>query len=127
MTEKKPYTSAMDIVHEFWGPDAPQWILMLASHCDKSSQKAVANKIGRSAATVNQLLKNRYNADLTAVQQRVETAFKAGDVECPILGKITGSECVNNQNKPYNPGNHVEVRLFLACRRCPLRICKEGS
>ena len=118
--------SAKETVKTHWGVNAPVWVRQLAAQCDVSSQKKTADKIGRSAALVNQVLKNRYAGDLRGVQERVETAF--GDkVTCPVLGQIDGGECLRHQQAKYNPGNHAAVSLFVACKKCPHNLICKGA
>lgn len=112
--------TATQIVNECWGSDAPAWVKQLAAACDETSQANTATRIKRSASLVNMVLKNTYTGDLADVRQRCETAL-ADCVECPVLGDITGTECLNWQNKPFNGANHVLVRMFRACRNCPKR------
>ena len=119
--------SAMGLVQEHWGADAPQWVKKLASACDDESQAAVARKIRKSASLVNMVLKNRYTGDLKGLESRVNAAFSKVTVQCPIIGSISGETCLQHQAKPYNPGNHIAVRLFKACRGCPYRISKEAK
>lgn len=113
--------SSLAIVEKTWGADVPNWIVTLARECDKSSQSAVAKQIDRSAALVNQVLKNTYGADLKAIQRRVETVFGCA-IQCPVLGLIDGQRCLKEQSQPYRPGNHVTVSLFRACKKCPRRL-----
>lgn len=118
MTSKHQPVSAMDTAKAHW-PQMPEWVRMLADHCDRHTQAAAARRISRSASLVNQVLKNRYPGDLAAVKERVEAAFNVESVSCPILGPISGSDCLKHQAAPYNPANHMAVALFRQCRRCP--------
>lgn len=118
--------SSIDIVSQSWGEDVPHWIITLAEECDKTSQAKVAQKIGRSPALVNQVLKKTYKADLNAIQGRVETVFGC-QIACPVLGLIDGDRCLSEQDKPYRPYNHVMVSLYRACRKCPRRLPKAGE
>lgn len=126
MNAAKP-KPAHALVVKHWGADAPQWVLTLAAYCDKESQAAAARKIGRSAALVNQVLKNCYTGDLKATQARVESAFSTKAVDCPVMGKICGSDCLAHQKAPYNSANHVAVRLYVACRKCPKNLRNKGG
>lgn len=119
--------SALDIVAEFWGATAPEWVKTLARFCDKNTQAAAARKIGRSASLINQVLKNRYTGDLIGVQARVESAFSDSGVVCPVMGQITGSTCLGHQKVDYNPSNHIAVKLYVACRRCPHNVSRKGT
>lgn len=125
IVKKNP--SAVDIVMEFWGETAPEWVRTLARFCDKETQAAAARKIGRSASLINQVLKNRYTGNLTAVQSRVEAAFSDTGVICPVLGQMTGTACLSHQKAAYNPANHTAVKLYVACRRCPHNLSKKGA
>jgi hypothetical protein len=116
---------ATETVEKCWRGSAPAWVLRLAAFCDRESQAAAANKIGRSPALVNMVLKNRYTGDMDAVEKRVETAFTE-TIECPVLGDIDGQTCLNWQSKPYSGANHHVVRMFRACQRCPNnQLCKK--
>lgn len=119
--------SAIGLVQEHWGKDAPRWVTKLASACDDESQAAVARKIRKSASLVNMVLRNRYTGDLKGLESRVNAAFSKTTVQCPIIGSISGETCLQHQAKPYNPGNHIAVRLFKACRACPRRITREAK
>ncbi len=126
MTARPKTLSAMENVKSSY--DAPpSWVIALAEECDKTSQASVAGKIGRSPSLINQVLKNRYTGDLHDVRQRVEALLQPACIHCPIIGEISGEACIQNQGKPYNPGNHLAVRLFRACRQCPNRIVKKGG
>jgi hypothetical protein len=126
MSQPAKNASARIIVDQAWGAAAPQWVKKLAEACDRDSQSAVARKISRSPSLVNMVLKNTYQGSLQSVQGRFEAAYKESDIQCPILGCISGSTCLNTQGEPYNPGNHVAVRLFLSCRTCPHNIKAKG-
>ena len=118
--------SSVEIVKDHWGADAPAWIFSLARECDRTSQAKAAEKIGRSAASVCQILRNKYNADLTIIKERCEAALTSA-VECPVMGMISGSKCLSTQELPFKPYNHVLVRQFKACRNCPHLIKKESK
>ncbi len=124
----RPKTStSADNVRVAYPHGAPSWVTSLAQECDLTSQASVAAKIGRSPALINQVLKNRYTGDLNDVRKRVETILRPSCINCPIIGEISGETCIQYQGKPYNPGNHLAVRLFRACRQCPNRIVKESE
>lgn len=113
-------TSALAIASAHW-EELPAWVRVLAEYCDQHTQAAAARKIGRSASLVNQVLKGRYEGNMEAVKARVETALNVTQVTCPILGLISGDECLRHQSAPYSPVNHMAVALFRQCRRCPNR------
>ncbi|PZQ46329.1 MAG: hypothetical protein DI551_05285 [Micavibrio aeruginosavorus] len=126
MAEQKTST-AKSTASSSWGMDAPAWIIRLAEACDRTSQSKVAEKINRSPSLVNMVLKNKYPGRLDAIQARFEAAYKSS-IECPVLGEISGTDCLKNQALPFNPGNHVAVRLFRACKSCPFNVkCNGGG
>lgn len=127
MTTPHKKTSAIEIIREFWGSDAPEWVVTLAKYCDKNTQKAAAQKIQRSPSLINQVLKNSYTGDLEGIQARVESAFSDTGVECPVLGEITGATCLGHQKAGYNPSNHIAVKLYVACQRCPFNLSRKES
>ena len=120
--------SALEHVEKHWGTDAPQWIIDLAKACDKTSQKAMASKIGKSPAVINLVLKNNYvGGRIDRVEADVKRILDARPVDCPILGLIEASECISNQKLPFNGGNHQQVKLFVACRKCPHNSKNQGD
>lgn len=122
MAQKKTQ-SAVKSVEESWGKAAPAWVRQLALLCDRSSQTDVAKKIGRSNGLVNMVLKNRYSGDLNCVKERVEKALSP-NIDCPVLGDIAGSTCLDWQGKDFSSFNHVFVTMYKACRKCPNNLCE---
>lgn len=49
--------SAIETAKQHWGENMPDWIEVLASEADKSSQNKIAQKIGKSSAAISQVLK----------------------------------------------------------------------
>lgn len=127
MTPPQKKTGSLETAREFWGRDAPEWVITLAKFCDKNSQKAAAQKIQRSPSLINQVLKNKYTGDLEGIQARVESAFSDTGVACPVLGDITGATCLGHQKADYNPSNHIAVRLYVACQRCPFNLSRKEN
>jgi len=99
-----------------WDGFAPDWVLVMADRCDQTSQRAVAERIGYSPASVNRILKNKWSADLTAVERMVRGAFMAATVICPVQGEIGTDACSANQELPFAATNNMRVRLYRACR-----------
>lgn len=107
-------------MREAWGETAPDWVVVLAEECDRTSQNLVASRLDYSAAVVSSVLRNRYQGDLAAVETAVMGAFKGRVVACPVLGEIPAVDCLSHQRRSYTPSNPAYVRLFRACRnRCP--------
>lgn len=100
----------------------------LRAACAASSQKAVAERIGYSTATVSQVLSGTYKGDLNRVYSAIEGAYLAAVVACPILGELPQQECLRHQRQPFNPSNPMRVRLYRACHAtCPNRYQKEDA
>jgi len=110
----------VDAVQIAWGSDAPDWVLTLAQACQQTSQRKVAEQLGRSGALVNQVLKGRYKGDLTAVEARVRGVFMAATVACPELGNMPSHECQDWQAKArdFGAANTLRVRMYRACHQC---------
>ena len=109
-----------------WGEDAPDWVLILAQECDRTSQNAVAKAIGYSPAAISNVLKKRYgigghSGDLAAVEQAVRGAFMNAVLECPELGEMPTHTCLDWQKKAraFANVNPLRVRMYRACRKCP--------
>lgn len=107
--------------HEAWGDDAPDWLTRLAEECAASSQRQVAARLGRSGALVNQVLKNKYKGDLSAVEDCVRGIFMNGTIACPELGAIPSNECHDwrKKSRHFGNANMLRVRMFRACNHCP--------
>lgn len=101
-------------------PDVPDWIAALDAACRRESQKRVAERIGYSAAVVNQVLKGTYKGDLGAVEQAVRGALLHATVDCPVCGELPANKCLEYQRLPFAATNPQRVQLYRACRSgCP--------
>jgi len=110
-------TSCLDKARLAWGGDLPDWVEVLAQACDASSQAQIANKIGKSKATVSLVLTRQYNAGLNAIEQTVRGILMEATVACPVVGDIALDQCHRNQRNTSGQG--LERKLFQAhCRTC---------
>jgi DNA-binding transcriptional regulator YdaS (Cro superfamily) len=108
--------------------DELHWLAALRLACEKDSQAAVARRLGLSPATISQVLKGTYKADLSGVEQRVRGAILGETVDCPILGDIRRHVCLDWQAKPFAATNEQRVRMFRACRDgCPYSKLKQET
>lgn len=105
------------------------WLDKLREECSRAPQVRVAERIGYSAAVVNQVLSGTYKGDLRAVQKAIEGAFMGATVACPVLGEIASDQCLREQKREYAATNPGRVRLWKACRgECPhSRVGKEAQ
>lgn len=110
-------TRASETVTQHWHGDAPEWVLMLADHCDRAgSQRATADAIGYSASAVNMVLKNRYPGVLDKIEERVRGVLMGETVECPVLGTLPRHVCREHQRAEFSSASGLRVRLYRACR-----------
>jgi len=68
---------------------------LLKKACKKYSQREVARKIGRSATTVNLILKEKYKKPepILKLVKEVFTSLESDEVTCPTLGSIHKNVC----------------------------------
>lgn len=104
-----------------WGGYAPEWILILAEACSRSSQSAVAKDLGYSGSAISLVLGNKYqNGDLGRIEQMVRGALMAETIVCPIMGEMARDVCASWQKKPFATTSSHRVRMYQACRNgCP--------
>lgn len=98
----------------------PDWLGALRAECERSTQHAVAARLGVSPSLVNQVVRGVYRADTRRFEERVRRLLMAGGVSCPELGPITGEACRTHQRRrpPFSNPDHVAV--FRACHNgCP--------
>lgn len=104
-----------------WGDAPPDWILCLRRQCAASSQRQVAEKLGRSAGLVSQVLSRSYKGDMAGVEDAVRGAFMDATVTCPALGILPTDECQAWRRKARTGvrTNALRVRMLNACQTCP--------
>lgn len=102
------------------------WLEVLTDEVAKNGTTKVASKLGISKATVSQVINGKYKANTKTIQTRVEGAYLASIVECPILGEIPIHQCLDHQNRKFAATNHIRVALYKACRNgCPhSKLCE---
>lgn len=106
-----------------WGANPPDWIVVLATECDRKSQAEVGRELQRSGATVNQVLSRTYQGRLDRFEILVRGRYMKATVQCPVLGEISTNDCAANQKqaRAFRATNPLRVRLYTACRTCPHR------
>jgi len=119
-------TKMIDRTRAAWGESLPDWIEVLATACDRESQKAISRKLGYSAATISYVLANKYPGDLKTVEQTVRGHLMSATVECPVIGVMSTSSCVEQQKAEWSSRRAM---LHAACRAgCPhSRLINGGS
>jgi len=102
-------------------PDEADWLAALRQACAESSQSAVAKRLGVTGSTISQVLGGKYAASTAMVEERVRGALMQKTVDCPQLGEISAKDCLDWQAKPFAATNPLRVRMYTACKTCPLR------
>jgi DNA-binding transcriptional regulator YdaS (Cro superfamily) len=111
----------VEIARAAWEPfgGCPDWITIMAEECDRTSQRAVAGRIGYSAGAVNQVLSAKYKAPTDKIEQAVRGAYLCAVVACPVLGELAADQCLEHQKHPWS-SSPLRLRLYKACRAgCP--------
>lgn len=116
----RPVTDYVAKAFQAWNGAAPDWIVALAEACSKSTQSAVARKVGYSAPTISAVLGNAYKGNMAKVEEAVRWQLIGETVACPHLGTIRKTECQEWQGKPYAATSSLRASMFRACRDgCP--------
>jgi transcriptional regulator with XRE-family HTH domain len=116
-----------ETVNRAWGGQAPDWALALAQAADSGmSRRRLADLIGYSATAISQVLSGKYRGNKEKLAAAVRAALMHESVQCPVLGEISGEQCLSEQRKPLAATSGMRVRLWRACRGCGNNIGKEG-
>lgn len=117
-----------EAVNQAWGGRAPDWLLALAQAADGGmSRRRLAGLIGYSPTAVSQALSGKYRGSTQKMEAAVRAALMNDTVQCPVLGEISGEQCLQEQKKPLVATSGMRVRLWRACRDCENNISKEDS
>ena len=101
-----------------YGPDCDQWIMALATACDKAGTvRPVAVRIGYSHSTVSAVINGCYPGSLDKIQAAVTSCLMGNEVTCPVLGKIKAEKCLGIQRRAsLSATDPTTVKLWRACR-----------
>ncbi|NCJ06651.1 XRE family transcriptional regulator [Synechococcales cyanobacterium C] len=102
-----------------------EWVEVLRSACQKSSQGRVAKRLNISASAVSLILKGAYPADSSKIEARVRGEYMAERVDCPVVGDLSRRQCCDYQQLPFAATNPQRVALWRACRHCPHSFIQE--
>ncbi len=118
---RAPERDPVAIARQAWGAHLPDWVEALAEVCAETSQNRVAERMGRSAALISQVLRAKYPGDLSAVEETFRGVFQDARVDCPALGALPAHECQNWRRKArrFVGSNTLNVTMYRACNRCP--------
>lgn len=115
------------VARERWGAAAPEWVVVMAESCDRTSQSAIAKRLGVSSTQINQALRNAYAGRMDKLEQRVRGELMREAVNCPVLGEITKRRCIDEQTRAPARTNALRVELRRACPLCPNQLKKEDA
>jgi DNA-binding transcriptional regulator YdaS (Cro superfamily) len=99
----------------------PDWVEALLDAVKQlGSQKAVADLLGYSPATISLVLSGRHPNPAT-IEQIVRGRFMATTVDCPLVGELPVDQCTRHQQAPWSPHNPQRIAFYKACRGggCP--------
>lgn len=102
-----------------WGNDLPDWLLIFATECDRTSIRAASERIGYSHSVCSQILSKSYPGRVDKVEAAVRGAFMGLTVICPVLGELAVDKCLYHQGRKFAPTNPMRVRLHRTCPTCP--------
>ncbi|AWI83044.1 hypothetical protein CEW88_04825 [Alloyangia pacifica] len=113
--------SVLATAREAWGESCPDWIEALAVECDRTSQNQTAKRLERSTAMISKVLRNKYPADMQAIEDVVRGALMSETIACPALGDIGKQTCRKwrKKSRDFENVNSLYVQMFRACNRCP--------
>ncbi len=96
----------------------PDWVMVLAEACDRTSQNAVARRIGMSASVVSCTINRTYKGLLDGIEARVRGALMSEEVDCPVLGQLRKDACLDHQKRAqtFSATSTMRVRMYQACR-----------
>lgn len=102
-----------------WGAAMPAWVKLLAEACDRTSQREVAARLGKSGPYVSRILRNAYPGDMAEAERLVRAAYGAERVMCPLFGSMALKTCMRNRRRPHPARHEVHHAFDRTCPRCP--------
>jgi hypothetical protein len=85
---------------------------------EKLGLPEVARRIGYNKSAVCHVLKDSYKGKPDRILKAAEETFSQAIVECPVLGEIALSRCVEERGRPFAAVNPIRVSLARMCPRC---------
>lgn len=102
-----------------WGADMPRWVRLLATACDATSQRIVADRLDRSGGYVSRLINRNYAGSYDEAETLVRGAYGDEEVDCPLWGPIPLSSCIRNRRRKGPPQNQPQRLHAATCPACP--------
>jgi hypothetical protein len=96
----------------------PDWVLVLAEACDRTSQNVVAKRLKYSGSAVSSILRNNYKGRAEVIEKAVRGVLMAEVLECPVLGELRKNVCLDHQKRAQNfaATSTLRVRMYQSCR-----------
>lgn len=91
---------------------------LLQQMVDRLGLQEVSRRIGYTKGAVCHVLKGSYKGNPGRILKATEDKFSQQAVECPVLGEIPLSRCVEERNRPPSSVNPIRVMLARACPQC---------
>lgn len=114
---------------EAWGNDMPDWVHVLASACDETSQNKVAKRLERSAPLVSQVLGKKYPGDMVLIEDLVRGVLMKETISCPVLGETPKQTCRKWRARAgrFQNVNTQYVQMYRACNACPVHLAETDT
>lgn len=116
-----------------WGNDMPRWVNLLATACDKSSQRAIADRLSAagfacSNGTISKLINNKYPASTAEPERAVLAVFGGDEVRCPVWGEmIPLQSCLRTHRRKGLAGGVLHHFYARVCPTCPNNTLTAGT
>ena len=112
---------------EAWGKATPEWIVLLASHCDASNQTAVAKQLAKSGPYISRILSKTYAGSYDEAERLVRSRLGTEEVPCPLWGNIPLESCMNLRRQKGRPSNSHQRLHASTCPDCPFNTDRENG
>ena len=63
-----------------WGDEMPGWVRLLASACDSSNQRIIADRLDRSGPYISRIINAKYTGDYGEAENLVRSVLGQEDV-----------------------------------------------
>ena len=111
-----------------WGRDLPEWVALLAGHCDQSNQREVGAKLDRSSGYVSRLINRSYAGSYEEAEQLVRSVLGGDEVLCPVWNdRIPLTSCRRNRRRKGTPRTQLHHAYARTCPTCPMNTDREGD
>lgn len=102
-----------------WGAEMPAWVRLLASACDTSSQRKVADEMGKSSGYISRIVNRNYAGSYEEAELLVRSRYSGEGVICPLWGEIPLASCIRNRRRDGPPRNQQHLAHAATCPTCP--------